>query len=119
MFDIGFWELAVVGVVALLVIGPERLPGLVRETGKWLQRARSVAASLRADFEREIDKADELKKLVERETRIAELHKQIDDTLTSVPAAIRPPAGARPPADAAAAVTGKEPEPTPPDAPPR
>jgi sec-independent protein translocase protein TatB len=117
MFDIGFWELAVIGVVALLVIGPERLPGLIRETSKWLRRARSVASSLREDFEREIDKAEELKNLVERESKIAELHQKIDETLTSVPAAVRPPASARlPSANAPATPAGKEPEPPAPDA---
>ncbi|KAF0192401.1 MAG: sec-independent protein translocase protein TatB [Gammaproteobacteria bacterium] len=125
MFDIGFGELVVVAVVALLVIGPERLPGMVREAGSWLRRARSVAASLRDDFEREINRSEELKNLIERETRIAELHKQIDETLTSVPAGKRAPGGAQvPPADAPAPAVpaGKGPEPTttsPHDAPPR
>ena len=39
MFDIGFWELTIIGVVALLVIGPERLPRVARTAGLWLGRA--------------------------------------------------------------------------------
>ena len=35
MFDIGFWELAIIGIVALLVIGPERMPEMVRTIGQW------------------------------------------------------------------------------------
>ena len=42
MFDIGFLELVVVGVVALLVVGPERLPKLARTAGLWMGRARPV-----------------------------------------------------------------------------
>lgn len=55
MFDIGFWELVVVGVVGLLVVGPDKLPGLAREAGLWVGRARRMAASLKADLKREID----------------------------------------------------------------
>jgi sec-independent protein translocase protein TatB len=35
MFDIGFWELTIIGVVALLVIGPDKLPGIARTAGMW------------------------------------------------------------------------------------
>lgn len=53
MFDIGFWELALIFVVALVVVGPERMPQLIRTTGQWLGRAQRVARELRAEFERE------------------------------------------------------------------
>ena len=53
MFDVGFWELAVIFVVALVVVGPERMPGLIRTTGQWLGRMQRVARELRSEFERE------------------------------------------------------------------
>lgn len=53
MFDVGFWELLLIFVVALIVVGPERMPGLIRTTGQWLGRAQRVARELRAEFERE------------------------------------------------------------------
>ena len=53
MFDVGFWELALIFVVALVVVGPERMPGLIRTTGQWLGRMQRVARELRAEFERE------------------------------------------------------------------
>ncbi|WP_290652300.1 Sec-independent protein translocase protein TatB [Aquisalimonas sp.] len=67
MFDISFPELLIILVVALLVIGPERLPRVARTMGLWVGRARSVFNSVRRDIEREA-KLDELRK-AEREFR--------------------------------------------------
>ena len=64
MFDIGFWELALIGVIALLVVGPERLPALARKVGLWVGRMRRYVAHVREDIEREIH-ADEVRKLIE------------------------------------------------------
>ena len=55
MFDIGFWELVVIAVVALLVVGPERLPQLVRDAGRWVRTARRLVADTRSQIERELD----------------------------------------------------------------
>ena len=54
MFDVGFLELLVVGVVALLVIGPERLPKLARTAGMWVGRGRRFVSSVKADIEQEL-----------------------------------------------------------------
>lgn len=54
MFDIGFWELVVVAIVALLVVGPERLPGLARDAGKWISRARRFINNTRREIETEL-----------------------------------------------------------------
>jgi len=63
MFDIGFWELSLIGVVALLVIGPDRLPGLARKAGILTGKARRLVQSVREDIERELA-ADELRKVI-------------------------------------------------------
>ncbi len=55
MFDIGFWELAVLAVVALLVVGPERLPQLVRDGGRWVRAVRRFVTETRYEIERELD----------------------------------------------------------------
>ena len=52
MFDIGFWEMTLIGVIALMVIGPERLPGLVRTVGLWVGRIRRYVAQVRDDIAR-------------------------------------------------------------------
>lgn len=54
MFDIGFWELSLIMLLALLIVGPERLPGLVSTIGNWAGRARFMARSLRMQIEREL-----------------------------------------------------------------
>ena len=64
MFDVGFWELAIIAVIALLVIGPERLPKAARTAGLWVGRARRMVTDVKADIDREIRDGDlaELKK---------------------------------------------------------
>ncbi|MBL4623451.1 MAG: twin-arginine translocase subunit TatB [Immundisolibacteraceae bacterium] len=52
MFDIGFWELGVIGMVALMVIGPERLPAVARTAGLWVGRVRRMATGFREDLNR-------------------------------------------------------------------
>ena len=64
MFDVGFWELAIIAAIALLVIGPERLPKAARTAGLWVGRARRMVTDVKADIDREIREGDlaELKK---------------------------------------------------------
>jgi sec-independent protein translocase protein TatB len=54
MFDVGFSELLVIAVVALLVLGPERLPKAARFAGLWVRRARAQWNSVKAEFERDL-----------------------------------------------------------------
>lgn len=55
MFEIGSGELILLFVVALLVLGPQRLPKVAAELGKWVGRARRTASDLRRQLEREIE----------------------------------------------------------------
>ncbi len=61
MFDIGFGELLLIAVVALVVLGPERLPKAARFAGLWVRRARAQWYSVKAELERELE-AEELKR---------------------------------------------------------
>ena len=54
MFDIGFWELVLIGIVGLLVVGPDRLPGFAREAGRWLRRIRRLTSDARRELRREL-----------------------------------------------------------------
>lgn len=54
MFDIGFWELALIFVLAVVVFGPERLPGLARKLGRFAAKGRIMMRSLQAQLEEEI-----------------------------------------------------------------
>ena len=64
MFDVGFSELLVIAVVALLVLGPERLPRAARMAGLWMRRARAQWHSVRAELERDMA-AEDLRRSVE------------------------------------------------------
>ena len=55
MFDIGFQEIVLVSIIGLLVLGPQRLPKVAAEIGKWVGRARRTATQLRRQLEREIE----------------------------------------------------------------
>jgi len=78
MFDIGFWEIALIAVVALLVVGPDEFPGLVRNIGAWIGKIRRFMTDTKNDLDREFSKAEELKQLMEREASLASLHENID-----------------------------------------
>ncbi|PSF08253.1 twin-arginine translocase subunit TatB [Marinobacter fuscus] len=60
MFDIGFLELLICGVIALLVLGPERLPTAARAAGRWMGAARRLVGQFTSELDRQL-KAEELK----------------------------------------------------------
>ncbi len=66
MFDIGFAEMLIIGIVALLVIGPERLPGVARKAGVYFARLRRFVTNVRADVEREF-RTDELQRMLQQQ----------------------------------------------------
>lgn len=84
MFDVGFWELTIIAVVALIVIGPEKLPSVARTMGYWIGRARSFAATVREDIKQEVDKSEELKRLIEEQAKVKEMHEIIENTVDDV-----------------------------------
>ncbi|MCC6208039.1 MAG: twin-arginine translocase subunit TatB [Gammaproteobacteria bacterium] len=94
MFDIGFSEILIISVVAILVVGPKEFPALVRTFGRWMGKARSVAGEMKNEFQRELAKTEELTRKIERESEIAELHKVIDETKATIP--INAPMGGAP-----------------------
>ena len=83
MFDIGFWELSVIAVVALIVIGPERLPKVARRVGLWVGRMRGFVLSVKADIDQEL-RAEELKKIMEEQAKSTGLHEIIEETRESL-----------------------------------
>jgi sec-independent protein translocase protein TatB len=68
MFDIGWSELVVIGVVALIAIGPKELPGVLRAVGHWVGKARRMASDFQDQFREAM-----------REAEVADLKKQFDD----------------------------------------
>jgi sec-independent protein translocase protein TatB len=68
MFDIGWSELMVIGVVALIAIGPKELPGVLRMVGQWMGKARKLAGEFQGQFQEAM-----------REAEMADLKKSFDD----------------------------------------
>ena len=68
MFDIGWGELVLIGVVALIVIGPKELPGTLRTLGQWMGKLRRMASEFQGQFQEAM-----------REAELADLKKQVDD----------------------------------------
>ena len=108
MFDVGFSELVLIALVALVVLGPEKLPGAARTVGALVRRARASWTSLQSELEREIG-ASEIKSSLEAARATPELS-QIEDELRGTardasdalgpdhpePAAAAPPPAASP-----------------------
>ena len=70
MFDIGFWEMAFIGVIALLVVGPDRLPKVAREVGSWIGKARRMIRDVKTDIKSELS-AEELREFREFKQEIS------------------------------------------------
>ena len=94
MFDIGFSELMVIGIVALLVIGPEKLPKVARTLGHLLGRAQRYVNDVKSDINREMQ-LDELKKLQAQVTDSArELENSVRKEYETARSAVEAPAAA-------------------------
>ena len=78
MFDIGFWELVMIAVIALLVVGPDKLPDVARTAGKWVGRARRFVTDVKTDIDREL-KQEEIKKALAEDVGLDEI-KEIMNT---------------------------------------
>ena len=84
MFDSGFLEMLVIGVIALLVVGPERLPGLASKAGKFVGKMKAFIANTREDIEKEI-RADEMQNmLAQQKEEISELRDMMKSTGSEV-----------------------------------
>ena len=81
MFDIGFGELLLIAVVALVVLGPERLPKAARFAGLWVRRARAQWYSVKSELERELE-AEELKRsMQETQAALKQAQTRLQDEL--------------------------------------
>lgn len=68
MFDVGFSEMLLVGLIALLVFGPERLPKVARQLGLWVKKARAMASSVKQEIDHELQ-LQELKETLDKQKR--------------------------------------------------
>lgn len=83
MFDVGFSELLMVGLVALLVLGPEKLPKAARLAGLWVGKARTVLATAKAEIKQELH-AEEMRQLMQQQSITGELEKAVQETQSAL-----------------------------------
>lgn len=81
MFDIGFLELMMIGLVALVVIGPERLPRVARTAGRWIGRARRAVTSVKQEIDREL-RLEELKETLRKQGNSEALERILESPAT-------------------------------------
>ena len=89
MFDVGFSEIALVAVVALLVLGPERLPKVARTVGALVRRARSSWQGVRSEIERELA-AEDLKRTIHDTRRAIDLRPDVAAAVADIESAAQP-----------------------------
>jgi sec-independent protein translocase protein TatB len=80
MFDVGFSELLMIAVVALVVLGPERLPRAARFAGLWVRRARAQWHSVRAELERDLAAEDVRRSLEDTGAAMRDAQQALRDT---------------------------------------
>jgi sec-independent protein translocase protein TatB len=127
MFDMGFTEMMLIGIVALIVIGPERLPGVARTAGKYFGRLKRFMTTVKADVEQEL-RADELREILSQQQKeldtlkdsISDAGKTIEKeanvmgavsdspAIDESPASVEAPPAAQTPAESTSAAAGDE-----------
>lgn len=84
MFDLSFWEIAIIAIVAVIVVGPERLPSLAYKAGQWVTRVRRFVSNAKAEMESEFNTADLRKLLSAQEEEMQKLRRLVEDTRQEV-----------------------------------
>lgn len=79
MFDIGFSELILIALLALIILGPERLPEVARTAGRWLAKLRNFVANVKQDFDQQLN-TEELAELKKLKLELDETRRQIELT---------------------------------------
>ncbi|MEO8459394.1 MAG: Sec-independent protein translocase protein TatB [Dokdonella sp.] len=95
MFDVGFGKLALIAIVALLVLGPERLPRVARTVGALIRKARNSWNNVRADIERELA-VDEMKNSMRDTIHRADVGADMRNAADDMRAAVKPDSGSPP-----------------------
>jgi len=87
VFDVGFWELLIIALLALMVLGPEKLPGIVKTAGNWAGRAKFMARSLRMQVEQEMAREIVAKREAEAASVTAQRKKEREEQAAGATAA--------------------------------
>ncbi|SFV80615.1 Twin-arginine translocation protein TatB [hydrothermal vent metagenome] len=86
MFDVGFWEFALIAVIGLIVVGPERMPAIARKAGHYVGKVKKFVAKVQEDIgdELEADKLKEHLNLEDKDANIVEIFEETKNTLSEI-----------------------------------
>lgn len=82
MFDVGFWELCLIGLVSLIVIGPEKLPKVARIAGFWIGKTKNMVASVKSEIKQELQE-EEIRQILDKHPKVDDFKNTIEDTANS------------------------------------
>jgi sec-independent protein translocase protein TatB len=89
MFDVGFSELCLIGLVSLLVIGPEKLPKVARLAGFWLGKTRHMVASVKEEIRQELQ-AEEMRQILKEQSALQDVQQIFNETSDTLKSTIAP-----------------------------
>ncbi len=86
MFDIGFWEFALIGVITLIIVGPERMPTIAKTVGNYIGKTKKFITKIQEDIGNEIEsnKLKEHLDLEDKNTNIVELFKETKESINEI-----------------------------------
>lgn len=83
MFDFGFWEIAIIGIITLIVVGPEKMPSLARKAGLYFGKLNQFLNKIKSDINEEL-KVDEIKEQLSMDEEKVVLSEVTEDIKSSV-----------------------------------
>ena len=83
MFDFGFWEIAIIGIITLIVVGPEKMPALARKAGLYVGKFKKFVSKIQNDINNEI-KSEELKEQLSIKDEESLLSQTVEEAKSSI-----------------------------------
>ncbi|SVA30721.1 uncharacterized protein METZ01_LOCUS83575 [marine metagenome] len=83
MFDFGFWEIAIIGIITLIVVGPEKMPALARKAGLYVGKFKKFVSKIQNDINNEI-KSEELKEQLTIKDEESLLSQTVEEAKSSI-----------------------------------
>ena len=83
MFDFGFWEIAIIGIITLIVVGPEKMPALARKAGLYVGKFKKFVSKIQNDINNEI-KSEELKEQLSIKDDESSLSQTVEEAKSSI-----------------------------------
>jgi sec-independent protein translocase protein TatB len=83
VFDVGFWELCLIGLVSLIVIGPKKLPKVARIAGFWIGKTRNMVASVKSEIREELQE-EEFRQMLDQHPVVSDFKDIVEETSNAI-----------------------------------